>query len=135
MPPRTEDNSARPMPIRLFLRKTLLVIACASLAWALWLVVFDGFDLTLLGLRIRSNNPQRVLPITLVAAIGFFLAGGRIPVQRISDHLRGWAAAIARRPGWIALALATASTAISIAGSTRIAGGADAYGYLSQAEL
>jgi hypothetical protein len=123
------------MPIRLLLRKTLLVIACASLAWALWLVVFDGFDFTLLGLRIRSNNPQRVLPITLVAAIGFFLAGGRIPVQRISDHLRGWAAAIARRPGWLALALATASTAISIAGSTRIAGGADAYGYLSQAEL
>jgi hypothetical protein len=122
-------------PVRLFLRKTMLVIACASLGWSLWLLVFGGFDRTLLGVRIRSNNPQRVLPITVVAAIGFFLAGGRIPVQRIARHVRGSAAAMTRHPGWIALALAAASTAISVAGSTRIAGGADAYGYLSQAEL
>jgi hypothetical protein len=125
-----------PRPIRrLFLRRTLLSIACVSLAWSLWLAVFGGFDTTVLGLRIRSNNAQRVLPIAIVAVIGFFLTGGRIPVSTIADASFRAFASLAQRPVWIASVLAIASTVVGLAGSTRIAGGSDAYGYLSQAEL
>jgi hypothetical protein len=113
----------------------MLVIVCASFLWTLWLLAFGGFDITLLGARIRSNNPQRVFVITLVGLTGFFLAGGRVPVARISAHARAVAAGVARSPGWVALLIAIASAVAAYAGSTRIAGGSDAYGYVSQADL
>ena len=113
----------------------MLVIACASFLWTLWLLAFGGFDITLLGARIRSNDPQRVFVITLVALTGFFLAGGRVPIARISAHSRAVAAGVARCPGWVALLIAIASAMAAYAGSTRMAGGSDAYGYVSQADL
>ena len=113
----------------------MLLIVCASFLWTLWLLAFGGFDVTLPGARIRSNNPQRVFAITLIALIGFFLAGGRIPVARIAAHLRAVAAGLGRYPGRVALLMAIGSAMAAYAGSTRIAGGPDAFGYVSQADL
>jgi hypothetical protein len=33
-------------------------LARVRVVWALWLVVFGGFDVTLLGVRIRSRDPR-----------------------------------------------------------------------------
>ena len=120
------------------IRRFSLVVACASAAWAVVLTVSGGFNATVLGLTVRSNNPRRVLVIAVVALAGYFLAGGRIRrapfarVGRASSHLLD---AVIRRPGLIAGAIAAALMIVAMAESTRIAGGADAYGYVSQAEL
>ena len=114
------------------LRVAALVILCASLAWAIWLLVFGGFDRTILGLRVRSNNPQRVLIVSAVALIVYALAGGRVRVAPAESFLRSLLSVLSRRPGWIAVALAATAVIVAAANSTRIAGGADAYGYVSQ---
>ena len=110
------------------MRVALGVIVCAAVVWALWVATVGGVDVTLLGLRLRSNRPDRPLVIAAVAFAGYLLAGGRVPVKTI-------ARAIANRPGWIAIAIAIAATTVAWVQATRVAGGADAYGYVSQAEL
>ena len=116
-------------------RAALLAIAGATLLWAIWITIAGGFITTIAGLRIRSNNPQRVLMITAVALGGYFLLGGRIPIARLTAAARRSANAIAGHPGMIAVLLAISSTVVAMSGSTRMAGGADAYGYVSQADL
>jgi Dolichyl-phosphate-mannose-protein mannosyltransferase len=116
-------------------RAAMLTIAGATLLWAIWITLAGGFITTIGGLRIRSNNPQRVLMITALALGGYFLLGGRIPLARLTAAARRSANAIAGRPGMIAVLLAMSSTVIAMSGSTRMAGGADAYGYVSQADL
>jgi Dolichyl-phosphate-mannose-protein mannosyltransferase len=116
-------------------RLAMLALACASAAWGIWLVVFGGFDITIIGVRIRSNDPRRLLLVAGLASVGFLLAGGTMPVRAGVTRLRGWLAALSRRPDTIALGLASLSMLVAVAGGTRIAGGADAYGYVSQAEL
>ena len=127
----TDDADA----LRRSIRTTALIILCASAAWAAWIAAFGGFDTTLAGLRIRSNNPQRVMILAAAALLVYFGAGGRIPLALAVVRVRAVAAAAGRRPGWIAAAIALTATVVAAVNSTRIAGGADAYGYVSQAEL
>jgi hypothetical protein len=113
------------------------------------LALFGGFKFRLFGVAIRSNNPERVLAIAAIALAGYFLAGGRIPratvrrfgsgTARVGDALGNVGSqvvqSLAGRPGAVAAGLAVALAITAAAGSTRIAGGADAYGYVSQADL
>jgi hypothetical protein len=125
-----------PLPFRRpLVRVAMLALACASLVWAVWLVAFGGFDVTLLGVRIRSRDPRRLVLLAGLASIGFFLAGGTIPLAPLVARVRAWPAALARRPGSIAVGLAALSVLLAVVGGTRIAGGSDAYGYVSQADL
>jgi len=117
------------------LRAGLLTIAAGTLLWAIWISLGGGFILTVGGVRIRSNNPQRVLVLTAVALAGYFLLGGRLRPGRLTAAARRSAHAMASHPGAIALLIAIAATALAMSGSTRMAGGADAYGYVSQADL
>jgi hypothetical protein len=119
-------------------RRSLLTIACAAAAWAVALTVFGGVNARVLGILIRSNNPRRVAVIALVALAGYVLAGGRIrrgTLRRVAGAASALLAGVIRRPGLVAVAVAAAFTALAMFESTRIAGGADAYGYVSQAEL
>lgn len=120
---------------RPLVRVSMVALMCASLAWALRLAAFGGFDVTVLGVRIRSQDPRRLVVMAGLASIGFFLAGGSIPVAAIVTRLRGWLAPVARWPGVIALGVAAFSVVMAVAGGTRIAGASDAYGYVSQADL
>src|SRR5688572_16166336 len=133
------DKSRDPMPprdpTRSKVRAAMLTIAGATLLWAIWITLAGGFITTIAGLRIRSNNPQRVLMITAMALGGYFLLGGRIPIARLIAAARRSANAIAGHPGMIAVLLAMSSTMVAMSSSTRMAGGADAYGYVSQADL
>lgn len=116
-------------------RAALLTIAGATLLWAIWIAVAGGFVTTIAGLRIRSNNPQRVLVITALAIAGYFMLGGVIRTARLTAAARRSANTIAGHPTAIALLLAASSSVVAVTNSTRMAGGADAYGYLSQADL
>ena len=117
------------------LRAVLLTLGVATLIWAIWISLVGGFITTVGGLRIRSNNPQRVLVLTALAFGGYFLLGGRIPIGRLAAAARRSANAIAGHPGAIAILIAIAATVVAMSGSTRMAGGSDAYGYVSQADL
>ena len=113
----------------------LLIVAVATLLWATWLLIAGGFITTIAGVRIRSNNPQRVLLITALSLGGYFLLGGGIPIARLTAFARRSATALRRHPTAIAVLLAVSTMAVAMAGSTRMAGGSDAYGYVSQADL
>jgi hypothetical protein len=119
------------------IRAVLLGAACTALVWAAALVLFGGFNARLFGIAIRSNNPDRVVVIACIALVGYVVAGGRLrreTVRRLGAGARVVHALITR-PGFVAAALALTLGIMAAAGSTRIAGGADAYGYVSQADL
>jgi hypothetical protein len=124
-----------PETTRATVRAALLAIAGATLFWAIWISQAGGFVTTIAGLRVRSNNPQRVLAITALAITGYFLLGGVIRIARLTAAARRAANTIARHPSAIAMLLATSSMVVAVTSSTRMAGGADAYGYVSQADL
>ena len=118
-------------------RGAALVLSCAALIWTLVLLVRGGFDLTFLGLRIRSNNPLRVAGVAAVAFTIFLAAGGsiRAPLMTLASACWGWTVTVSRRHGWIAGGLAVLATITALAYGTRVAGGSDAYGYVSEADL
>ncbi len=119
------------------IRAILLGAACTSLVWVAALLFFGGFHTRLFGVAIRSHNPDRVVVFACIALAGYFVAGGRIPrggLRRLSTGARVVHGLITQ-PGFVAAALALTLAITAMAGSTRIAGGADAYGYVSQADL
>jgi hypothetical protein len=131
------------------IRGVLLGAACIAATWSAAVSLFGGFKFRVLGVAIRSNNPGRAVLIAGIALAGYFVAGGKTrpeTVRRLraaasgavdaavnaGSHLVG---TFGRRPGLVAVALAVTLAITAAAGSTRIAGGADAYGYVSQADL
>jgi hypothetical protein len=131
------------------IRAVLLGAVCMAVVWSAALALFGGFKVRVFGIAIRSNNPDRALVIACIALAGYFVAGGRIrreTVRRLGSagsrvvHAlvsagAGVVHALVRRPGLVAAALALTLAITAAAWSTRIAGGADAYGYVSQADL
>ncbi len=129
------------------MRAVLLGAAGAALMWSAALALFGGFKFRLLGVAIRSNDPERALLIGAVALAGYFVAGGSIPalgrlrgagsgaVDALVNVASQVARALPKRPGLVAVAIALALAITVGVESTRIAGGADAYGYVSQADL
>src|SRR5262245_42228300 len=131
------------------IRAVLLGAACTAAAWSAALALFGGFKGRVFGVAIRSNNPDRAFLIACIALAGYFVAGGRIPREtvrrlrsagsKVVDALSSGGlcvvGALARRPGLVAASIALTLAITAMAGSTRIAGGADAYGYVSQADL
>jgi hypothetical protein len=122
-------------PLARLLRFGLLAIGCACAAWAAWILAFGGVTLVLFGIRVRSHAPGRAALIGLVALAGFVLAGGAIPLRAAVARAKAFAAVLAAHPLWIACLLALAVGVAGMRFSTRIAGGSDAYGYVSQADL
>ena len=131
------------------IRAVLLGAVCLAAVWSAALAIFGGFKVRVFGTAIRSNDPDRALVIACLALAGYFVAGGRIPretVRRLRSAGSGIVHALVSagsrvvhalvmRPGLVAAALALTLAITAAAGSTRIAGGADAYGYVSQADL
>src|SRR3954469_25453210 len=129
------------------IRAVLLGAAGAALMWSAALALFGGFKFRLLGVAIRSNDPERAFLIGAVALAGYFVAGGRIhavgrlrgagsgAVDALVNVASQVARALAKRPGLAAVAIALALAVTVGVESTRIAGGADAYGYVSQADV
>jgi hypothetical protein len=119
-----------------------LTIAIAGAVWSLILLATGGFDVTLIGVTVTAHDVTRPAAAAAIAFGAYLWARGP----------RAIAAALARRArvvdGWLArltipdrAAIAAAwmmAAAVATAGvvwSSGVAGGADSYGYVSQAEL
>ncbi len=107
-----------------------LVVALVAASVAIWDLVTGGFYFQLLGIRVSSREAYKPFRIALLAAVA---------VIQLNDSQSAPAAAswnvIVRWARWIALAAAIASMALAVRYGIFAAGGADAYGYVSQAEL
>ena len=108
----------------------LVALGLGGLAVALWDVSMGGFYFNVLGLRVSSweaYKPFRIGMLALIAA--FWLHDRTAAPDRASWRLL---------PRWapsIAAGVAVASMALAIRFGIFAAGGADAYGYVSQASL
>jgi hypothetical protein len=117
--------------MRRLIRELSFTCAVIGCAWALWLAVVGGVDTRLFGVTITSNDPVRPF---LLATIGIavFIWSGAGPaatwrwLQQSAGGLDDRMAAILLAGG------------VAVAGVTYgsfVAAGADAYGYVSQADL
>jgi hypothetical protein len=109
---------------------TLTVVAAVGFAVALWDLAIGGFYFRVLGVRVSSwevYKPFRIGMIAIVAAIAIR--------DRWAEPTRTSWAAIDRWSRWIAGAAAIASLVIALQWGVFAAGGADAYGYVSQAAI
>lgn len=101
-----------------------------SAAWAILLALSGGFDTTALGIRITAHDPLRPALVAALALVVFFVSGG--------SPALGWrrlAAAARVDDRWLAGGLAAGIFVLALAYGTRTASGADAYGYVSEADL
>jgi hypothetical protein len=125
----------RPLPHRPRRLISLSAIGVSAVAacWALYLVESGGFDTTILGLRISSHNPRRALACAVVALAVFLFEVG-------VTRMRSAATAALRRidaidDRFVAGALAAATVVMGLVFCSTSVGGADSYGYVSEADL
>jgi hypothetical protein len=112
------------------IRRTVAAAAVLALAWSILVWVTGGTVIAIAGLRVSSTNPVRPLIAAVILIAIYVFAAGR---QRVHDD-----AALARRlatPSRIAAVLAVAIGVIALAQSSFTASGADAYAYVTQADL
>ncbi|HEY9467466.1 MAG TPA: glycosyltransferase family 39 protein [Vicinamibacterales bacterium] len=112
------------------IRRTIATAAVLALAWSILVWVTGGTVIAIAGLRVSSTNPVRPLIAAVILIAIYVFAAGR---QRVHDD-----AALVRRlatPSRIAAVLAVAIGVIALAQSSFTASGADAYAYVTQADL
>ena len=112
------------------LQLALAALGLAGLAVALWDVSMGGFFFNILGIRVSSWEAYKPFRIGMLAMIAAFWLKdrGAAPDQTSWRILPRWAP-------WITAGIVVASVAIAIRFGIFAAGGADAYGYVSQASL
>ena len=110
--------------------RAALLVAGLWWIWTAALVVFGGFDLQFLGLSITSNDPRKPFWIAMAASLLFAVLATPNQRARVRDALARWirpAVVVPILIGWVAI--------ITTIYSTNAPGGADSYGYASQADL
>ncbi len=136
------------------LRALVLPLAIAGGAWTSWLVIFGGIDADLFGVSMTSNDFRRTLLYTSVLLTVYILSGGVLRAPAWLARVSRQAASQGRRAtdasnvatsffrvisridhrivvAVIALVLFVAGVRYGVA----TAGGSDAFGYVSQADL
>jgi hypothetical protein len=108
----------------------LVALGLGGLAVALWDVSKGGFYFNILGIRVSSWEAYKPFRIGMLAMIAAFWLKDRwaAPDQTSWRRLPRWAP-------WITAGIVVTSVAIAIRFGIFAAGGADAYGYVSQASL
>jgi len=106
-----------------------LGVALVSIAWALYVVLFGGFDGALFGRPFRSREPLRPLLWASAALAVFAWANG------IERTTRAWVARLSTLDHpFTAVAIAFGVGVIGVAYADTAAVGSDAYGYVSQVD-
>lgn len=119
------------------IRWTAGLVAVAALGWALLVLMTGGRTFNLGGRQIRSNDAARPAQVAVGALAVCALAGGLLSLRtRRRQVIARWPAAErSLSPPMAALAAALLATGLTLAYATTSAGGADASGYVSQADL
>jgi hypothetical protein len=110
------------------LYRTLVTVAAAAFAIALYDVAFGGFYLTLFGVRLSSRDAYKPFRIAMAAAVAALVLHDRTAGAPAS----AWAL-FNRLAPWIAGAAAIASVVMGLRFGIFVAGGADPYAYVSEA--
>ena len=113
------------------IRRVLVGVAVLAAVWTIWLVIRGGIDVNIFGSQFTSNEPLRPFLIANVA-LALYVAFGP-GVARLWTWLRAIASRVDAR--LVASLLAATVAACGITYATTVAGGADSYGYVSQADL
>ncbi len=109
------------------MRRSWLLVAWTALVWAVVVVVSGGFTFSIGGIRVSSQSALNPILFALVAAAAWMLSA-RGHNERLVEDLRSVAAPA------LASGLAAVVVAIGFTYGALVAGGSDAYGYLSQAD-
>jgi hypothetical protein len=110
-------------------RRVLPALIVFMLAWAAIVLISGGIEVPVAGLLFRSRDPARALHIGLVL-LAVYAVAFRDAIARDMDRLSNLARTAA--PAAAAI-LATLLMVHGLADGTFTAGGADSYGYVSQA--
>jgi hypothetical protein len=131
---------------RRIVRQWALGLTVLSALWGAVVLITGGVGFRVFGLLVRSHNPQRIFLVTLIGFVAFTAAGGRIPWRTLSASIerrrvallagaRTLARVAAAAPAVLAALLSVSALYIGLAFNTNAIGGADSYGYVSQAHL
>ncbi len=112
------------------LRFFAFALALAALVTALWVRVSGGFRVSIAGFVLTAHDPIRLLVVALVGFALFFVLGGSL-----RSLARAFVGILRDHRFAIVIALAVAVGASSVVFSTAAVGGADSYGYASEADL
>ena len=112
------------------IRRTIAATSVLALLWSVVVWMTGGTTLTFGGLRVSSTDPVRPLVAAALLAAVYMLASGR-------ERLRGDAARVAATatPARLAVVLALSIGIVAVWHSSWTASGADAYAYVTQADL
>jgi len=111
------------------LRKLLLAAAAAAFAIALVVWLTGGVNLRIAGAAVRARDAFRPFAAGLILFVAYVLLDRDAVVALLRDRPR----AIARLATIVACVAALGVTTLSLRYGAFVAGGSDAYGYLSQA--
>ena len=119
-----------------------LAIALLAAVWSLVLLATGGFDVTLFGVVITAHDVTRPAALGTLAAVVYLVARGPGTVAAaLAARARGIDRGLARLrvpdrlASWMAMLIAIVIAVIGVARNSGVVGGADSYGYVSQAEL
>src|SRR5690349_4079281 len=126
--------------------RVLAIVSVLLLAWAALIAVTGGFLIELGPLRVSSRNATRVTVLAVIAAAlawrlayrGALATGVRLApsiVRRIDAAVLELRPSFVRAAPTAVSALAAAVLACGIAYGSRVAAGADGFGYLSASVL
>src|ERR1700730_11241809 len=109
-------------------------VALACVVWVVVLLIYGGFDTTILGIKVTTHDPRRLIWLA-VLALGVTAVAGGIGAPRAigGGGLRALGRAAGR--GWdcpLAAMLAIGAASAGVVWNTNAAGGSDSYGYLRQ---
>src|SRR5262245_47770786 len=112
------------------MRRAIACAAVAALAWAVLVLVTGGTTISIAGLRVSTTDPIRPLLVSALLAALYAFASERL-------RLREDAALASRAltPARLTVALAIGVAVLAIWQSSWTASGADAYAYVTQADL
>ncbi len=130
--------------VRRTLQQIALAIAGLGLIGVPLLFVSGGFDLQLPGFEIRAHRPVRAFWLFVIGLVAFLALGGRIALDRrslaasLDWHLTQWERVLVSLLPPARVVVFAVAAVVAVLGyvyGTKSAAGADAYGYVSQADL
>lgn len=114
-------------------RRSLLFVALLFVTLSLTLFISGGFVTEVVGVRLSARSPMPSLVAAAVSCLVWFVLAWR--TQDVRTDLEEIDAWLAHHASSIALVVAALASVIALRFSTFSAGGSDASGYLSQAEM
>ena len=120
------------------MRRALIALIAASIAWALVVALTGGIDLRPRGISFQSTDPDRATIVVLLLVLVYAIAyreQTRSHLSWIDGRMLPAGQWVERRAPILATLLSAAVLAVGYVYGVHVAGGSDSYGYISQADL